>query len=85
MLVSEDNVEGFRQVFERGLKAIPFSVDLWIHYLNYCKATFTDNEDLLRSTFEKALEACGLEFRWSISQLFTALSWRFAGNIKFLL
>uniref|UniRef100_A0A1B6HCR9 Uncharacterized protein n=1 Tax=Homalodisca liturata TaxID=320908 RepID=A0A1B6HCR9_9HEMI len=51
------------KVYERGLKAIPFSVDLWIHYLNYCKTTFADDEEMLRSTFEKALETCGLEFR----------------------
>lgn len=51
------------QVFERGLKAIPLSVDLWIHYLNYCKTTFADDEQFLRDQFEKALDACGLEFR----------------------
>lgn len=65
-IIFYDNIEEFQQVFERGLKAIPFSVDLWIHYINYCKATFSDNEELLRNTFEKALEACGLEFRFSI-------------------
>ncbi|KAL1116013.1 hypothetical protein AAG570_005508 [Ranatra chinensis] len=51
------------EVFERGLKAIPLSVDLWIHYLNYCKATYKDDEDHLRKQFERALETCGLEFR----------------------
>ncbi|CAG2067124.1 unnamed protein product [Timema podura] len=50
-------------VFERGLKAIPLSVDLWIHYLNYCKAAYADNEDHLRTQFEKAISACGMEFR----------------------
>lgn len=53
-----------QQVFERGLKSIPLSVDLWIHYLNYCKATYPDDEEFLRTQFQKALDACGLEFRY---------------------
>jgi len=57
------NKDKCEEVFERGLKAIPFSVDLWIHYLNYCKSAFKEDEELLRSNFEKALETCGLEFR----------------------
>lgn len=51
------------KVFERGLKAIPLSVDLWIHYLTYVRTTRTDDEDFIRSQFERALAACGLEFR----------------------
>lgn len=51
-------------MFERGLTAIPLSVDLWIHYLNYCKATYPDDEEFLRKQFQKALDACGLEFRY---------------------
>lgn len=51
------------EVFERGLKAIPLSVDLWIHYLNYCKTAYAEDEQFLRDQFEKALDACGLEFR----------------------
>ncbi|KAK9687521.1 Suppressor of forked protein (Suf), partial [Popillia japonica] len=52
-----------RTVFERGLKAIPLSVDLWIHYLTYVRTTKPDDEDFIRSQFERALAACGLEFR----------------------
>lgn len=52
-----------RQVFERGLKAIPLSVDLWIHYLSHVKANHADDETMIRSQFERALAACGLEFR----------------------
>lgn len=52
-----------KKVFERGLKSIPLSVDLWIHYLAYCKETQADNEEFVRSQFERALNACGLEFR----------------------
>ncbi|KAH1000817.1 hypothetical protein HUJ04_013102 [Dendroctonus ponderosae] len=51
------------QVFERGLKAIPLSVDLWIHYIAYVKATKGEDEEYVRSQFERALAACGLEFR----------------------
>ena len=50
-------------MFERGLRAIPLSVDLWIHYLNYVKATHAENETLIRSQYERALDVCGLEFR----------------------
>ena len=50
------------QVFERGLKAIPLSVDLWIHYLNYCRAEQKD-EEFLRGEYEKAIDACGMEFK----------------------
>ncbi|RZF47565.1 hypothetical protein LSTR_LSTR009101 [Laodelphax striatellus] len=57
------NKKKSEEVFERGLKAIPLSVDLWIHYLNYCKATYPLEEDFIRAQFQKALDACGLEFR----------------------
>ncbi|XP_058445368.1 pre-mRNA-processing factor 39 [Malaya genurostris] len=51
------------EVFERGLKAIPLSVDLWIHYLSHVKANQADDEAMIRSQFERALASCGLEFR----------------------
>lgn len=51
------------KVFERGLKAIPLSVDLWIHYLNHVKTIHTVDTDYIRTQFERAIEACGLEFR----------------------
>ncbi|XP_061402957.1 pre-mRNA-processing factor 39 [Musca vetustissima] len=50
-------------VFERGLEAIPLSVDLWIHYLSHVKSTHADDEAYIRSQFERAIQACGLEFR----------------------
>lgn len=50
-------------MFERGLEAIPLSVDLWIHYLTHVKSNHADQEDYIRSQFERAVEACGLEFR----------------------
>lgn len=33
------------QVFERGLKAIPLSVDLWLHYINFQTTEFSNEED----------------------------------------
>lgn len=45
------------------MKAIPLSVDLWIHYLTHVKQGYVDNEEYIRSQFERAVTACGLEFR----------------------
>ncbi|XP_018793549.1 PREDICTED: pre-mRNA-processing factor 39 [Bactrocera latifrons] len=50
-------------VFERGLEAIPLSVDLWIHYLAHVKCNHAEDESYIRSQFERAIDACGLEFR----------------------
>lgn len=50
-------------MFERGLRAIPLSVDLWIHYLGHVKTSHSEDEEYVRSQFERALVACGLEFR----------------------
>lgn len=50
-------------MFQRGLQAIPLSVDLWIHYLTYVKQHHGDNEAPIREHFEKAIAECGLEFR----------------------
>lgn len=43
------------QVLERGLKAIPLSVDLWIHYLNHVKATRAEDHTYIRSQYERAI------------------------------
>ncbi|XP_067134956.1 pre-mRNA-processing factor 39 isoform X1 [Centruroides vittatus] len=54
------------EVFERGLQAIPLSVDLWIHYINFCKTQYADNENnykKIKDVFERAVEAAGREFR----------------------
>lgn len=50
-------------MFERGLRAIPLSADLWIHYLIHVKSTYATDIDYIRTQFERAIEACGLEFR----------------------
>ena len=50
-------------VFERGVKAIPLSADLWIHFMNYLRAEFSADEELIRKTYERAVKACGREWR----------------------
>lgn len=50
-------------VFQRGLSAIPLSVDLWIHYMTYLKIHNVDDVDRIRSKFEEGLGICGLEYR----------------------
>ncbi|KRT80607.1 hypothetical protein AMK59_5862 [Oryctes borbonicus] len=57
------NKKKCEEVFERGLKAIPLSVDLWIHYLTYVRAVKPEDEEFIRSQLERALAACGFEFR----------------------
>uniref|UniRef100_A0A1L8DHA6 Pre-mRNA-processing factor 39 n=1 Tax=Nyssomyia neivai TaxID=330878 RepID=A0A1L8DHA6_9DIPT len=57
------NKKKCEEVFERGLKAIPLSVDLWIHYLGHVKTNYGEDEAFVRSQFERALASCGLEFR----------------------
>lgn len=58
-----DNKEECEEVFQRGLNAIPLSVDLWIHYMTYLKTQHADDVDRIRSQFDKGLEKCGLEYR----------------------
>ncbi|XP_050429270.1 pre-mRNA-processing factor 39-like [Adelges cooleyi] len=55
--------ENCEKVFDRGLKAIPLSVDLWIHYMGYMKSAYPDDQDMIREQFERAIESCGIEFR----------------------
>ncbi|KAK0182825.1 hypothetical protein PV327_000920 [Microctonus hyperodae] len=55
--------ENVQTVFDKGLKAISLSVDLWLHYINHCKTVYEKDEIQLREQYERAIEACGLEFR----------------------
>ncbi|XP_077103888.1 pre-mRNA-processing factor 39 isoform X2 [Siphateles boraxobius] len=54
------------EVCERGLKAIPLSVDLWIHYINLLLGTLNmnlpDSTWRIRSVFEEAVAAAGWDF-----------------------
>ncbi|XP_078590957.1 pre-mRNA-processing factor 39-like isoform X5 [Branchiostoma floridae x Branchiostoma japonicum] len=79
------NIEQAQEVYERGLKAIPLSVDLWIHYINFATEVQTTDEvgqANLRSVYEKAVTAAGTEFRsdrlWDLY-----LAWELEqGNLK---
>ncbi|KAM9795500.1 pre-mRNA-processing factor 39 [Neosynchiropus ocellatus] len=55
------------EVCLKGLRAIPLSVDLWIHYINLLLGTLEMNlpesSQRIRSVFEEAVSAAGLEFR----------------------
>ncbi|XP_043273471.1 pre-mRNA-processing factor 39 isoform X2 [Venturia canescens] len=55
--------ENVQTVFDQGLKAISLSVDLWLHYINHCKVVYEKDETKLREQYERAIQACGLEFR----------------------
>ncbi|KMQ86887.1 pre-mrna-processing factor 39 [Lasius niger] len=57
------NPENVQMVFDQGLKAISLSVDLWLHYINHCKIVHEKDEEKLREQYERAIQACGLEFR----------------------
>ncbi|XP_044011672.1 pre-mRNA-processing factor 39 isoform X2 [Aphidius gifuensis] len=57
------NPENVQTVFDQGLKAISLSVDLWLHYINHCKVVHDKDDDKLREQYERAIDACGLEFR----------------------
>ncbi|CAH8826583.1 unnamed protein product [Trichobilharzia szidati] len=60
------NKEKCLQVYELGVKTIPLSVDLWTAYLDAATEyyhTHDDYEDKMRSLYESALDAAGLEFR----------------------
>eukprot|EP00238_Polyblepharides_amylifera_P000598 CAMPEP_0196571348 /NCGR_PEP_ID=MMETSP1081-20130531/1521_1 /TAXON_ID=36882 /ORGANISM="Pyramimonas amylifera, Strain CCMP720" /LENGTH=772 /DNA_ID=CAMNT_0041888251 /DNA_START=88 /DNA_END=2406 /DNA_ORIENTATION=- len=48
-------------VYERGVAAIPYSVDLWLHYCNYYLDLATD-PSAVRSLFERGLAYVGTDF-----------------------
>ena len=59
-------------VFEQCLKAIPISVDLWIHFLNHQRAIAAAEEmesggsgnlHVVRHSYERAVTECGREWR----------------------
>uniref|UniRef100_U3JG46 Pre-mRNA processing factor 39 n=1 Tax=Ficedula albicollis TaxID=59894 RepID=U3JG46_FICAL len=56
-----------RMVYRRGLQAIPLSVDLWIHYINFLKETLDpadpETNSTIRGAYEHAVLAAGTDFR----------------------
>lgn len=51
------------EVFEEGVKAIPLSVDLWIHYLNHVKTVCKEEPDKIRTLYERSVSDCGREWK----------------------
>uniref|UniRef100_UPI00398E7ABD pre-mRNA-processing factor 39 isoform X2 n=1 Tax=Pristiophorus japonicus TaxID=55135 RepID=UPI00398E7ABD len=62
-----DNIKGADEVYRRGLQAIPLSVDLWLHYINFIKetldSTIPETDAKIKSVFEHAVLAAGTDFR----------------------
>lgn len=53
-------------IFERGLKAVPMSIDLWLHYINYYIGEYgkaEQGEGDIRSIYERAIKTAGTDFR----------------------
>ena len=44
------------------MDAIPFSTDLWIHYMNHCKTVKKEDAAFIRSQYERAMAYCGREW-----------------------
>ncbi|XP_030070307.1 pre-mRNA-processing factor 39 [Microcaecilia unicolor] len=61
------NIKQSEEVYWRGLQAIPLSIDLWIHYINFLKETLDSNNpeaiNVIRRTFEHSVLAAGTDFR----------------------
>ncbi|KAJ7345350.1 hypothetical protein JRQ81_001300 [Phrynocephalus forsythii] len=61
------NTKQADKVYRRGLQAIPLSVDLWIHYINFLKETLDSSDPetvgTIRGTYEHAVLAAGTDFR----------------------
>ncbi|XP_042694277.1 pre-mRNA-processing factor 39 [Centrocercus urophasianus] len=62
-----DNIKQSDEVYRRGLQAIPLSVDLWIHYINFLKDTLDPDDpeanSTIRGAYEHAVLAAGTDFR----------------------
>ncbi|KAK3285207.1 pre-mRNA splicing factor [Cymbomonas tetramitiformis] len=58
---SAGNPEAIVSVYERGVAAIPYSVDLWVHYCNYLIESSNEPE-AIRSLYERGLAYVGTDF-----------------------
>ncbi|ELU07632.1 hypothetical protein CAPTEDRAFT_180947 [Capitella teleta] len=61
-----DDPSRVEEVLEAGVMAIPLSIDLWVHYIQYMTSKLkkaTDRESLIRRLYERALAAAGTDFR----------------------
>lgn len=52
-------MEKCQEIFEKGLQAIPLSVDLWLQYINFTKSKVKDREDeveQLRALYKRSVD-----------------------------
>ncbi|GAB1599276.1 pre-mRNA-processing factor 39-like isoform X1 [Argonauta hians] len=64
ILKKNDEVEKAITVFERGVKAIPLSVELWLHYISFVtESRECENVERIQELYRKALNAAGSDFR----------------------
>lgn len=50
------------EVFEKGVRAVPLSSELWLHYIAFYMKEFI-NEEETRKLYERAITAAGTDFR----------------------
>jgi hypothetical protein len=84
-------------VFERGLVAIPLSIDLWLHHLKDCRDHHAANETFVREQFERAmtvwtgillrssLKACLFSRPFSFCLSTITIAIKFGGEFSFFL
>ncbi|XP_014790338.1 pre-mRNA-processing factor 39 isoform X1 [Octopus bimaculoides] len=64
ILKKNDEVDKAIAVFERGVKAIPLSVELWLHYISsVTESRECENVERIQELYRKALNAAGTDFR----------------------
>ncbi|XP_069114991.1 pre-mRNA-processing factor 39-like isoform X1 [Argopecten irradians] len=60
------NLEKATEVFDKGVVAIPLSIELWLHYINFYIGEYTSTEQGesdIRKLYERALSSAGHDFR----------------------
>ncbi|KAF8928469.1 hypothetical protein BGZ58_009627 [Dissophora ornata] len=55
-------VEGAIEIFERGVKSISNSVDLWVQYCSFVMEQKPDDREAIERLFERGANAVGLDF-----------------------
>ncbi|KAI8360944.1 hypothetical protein B0O80DRAFT_436309 [Mortierella sp. GBAus27b] len=54
--------EGAVEIFERGVKSISNSVDLWVQYCSFVMDHKPDDQDAIERLFERGADAVGMDF-----------------------
>ncbi|VVC34403.1 Tetratricopeptide-like helical domain,HAT (Half-A-TPR) repeat [Cinara cedri] len=73
-----NNLNKVEVIFQRGLRTLQLSVDLWFNYMTFLMAYRSDNIHYIRGKFEECLTKCGLVYysdrlwdiyiKWEINQ-----------------